>query len=367
MRKTIIIVWGGMALLLIQMAGCVMSNDPTVAATPTVPSGVPTATSYAADQTVAATPTVSPAAPTATPGDVAITPRGRVQIANSTLVTDRGTLLRGAYWAVDHAGRLPDREALARIRDLGLNALHLYAERHDDGLPVGVYRDQVDTVVQWCGELGLYCVITIGNLTDPGAFDYDFATAFWNIYAPRYKENTWVVYEIYNEPEQWTAPYSDDTIGLQQDMYDLIRAHAPDTHILLFSYASLSTADAVLQDVQRLDVDWSNASVAWHGYTDLATEETCLAGMRDAGINSIQSELPVDACCEEGWWKEPWWEDPRVNTDKIRLCEENSTSWLSHINLDYIHDDWRFREKVIGSGICWEPDYGTWPSTTCSD
>ncbi|MCJ7832386.1 MAG: glycoside hydrolase family 5 protein, partial [Actinobacteria bacterium] len=270
--------WGGMALLLITVTGCATSSDPT----PTKP-----ATSHVSPLEIAPN------------GDAA--PRGRVQLANGTLVTDRGTPLRGAYWAVDHRGLLPDREALADLRDLGLNALHLYGEMYGDGLPAGAYLDQIDTVVQWCGELGLYCVLTIGNGATGLSFNYEFATDFWNIYAPRYKDKTWVVYEIYNEPEYLGAPSSDDTIQLNQDMYDLIRGHAPDTHILFFSYSGLTNADAVLQDVQRLDVDWSNASVAWHGYSGLSTNEKCLTGMRAAGISSIHSEMPVGQCCDPGW------------------------------------------------------------------
>ncbi|MBN2177117.1 MAG: cellulase family glycosylhydrolase [Demequinaceae bacterium] len=338
--------WGAMALLLITMTGCVASGSPTPP-----------------------TPTDSHASPLeiAPNGDAA--PRGRVQLANGTVVTDRGTLVRGAYWAVDHMGLLPDREDLADIRGLGLNALHLYGEMYGDGVPAGGYVDQIDVVVQWCGELGLYCVLTIGNGATGLSFDYQFATDFWNFYAPRYADMPWVVYEIYNEPEYLGAPSSDDTIQLNQDMYDLIRSHAPDTHVLFFSYSGLTNSAAVLQDVQRLDVDWSNASVAWHGYTSLSSNETCLTGMREAGINSIHSELPVGQCCDPGWDEEdpPWWSDPFVNTDKIRMAEENHTSWLTHIDVDYIHDDWRFKEPIEESGICWEPDYGTWPSEGCSD
>jgi len=345
MRKKFRILAAGISFLLIMTAGCGKTSDPEPAAAPAV----------------------SPAVPSATPEEVVTIPRDRVQLAYGTVVTDRMTLLRGAYWPVDFAGQLPKREALERIRDIGLNSLHLYGEKYGDGVPAGGYIDQIDTIVQWCGELGLYCVLTIGNGMEGGGFDYEFAADFWNIYAPRYKDKTWVVYEIYNEPEFWAPPYSDDTIRLQQDMYDLIRSLAPDTHILLFSYSSLSTADAVLQDIQRLDIDWSNASVAWHAYTDLATEEACLQGMRAAGINTINSELAVGQCCEPGWADEPWWADPLVNTDKIRMAEENFTSWLTHIDLDYIHDDWRFRDRIIESGIFWEPDYGTFPGKGSSD
>jgi len=127
--------------------------------------------------------------------DVLVIPRDRPQIMNGTLVTEIKTPLRGVYWSTDWIGELPEKEMLARIKDYGFNSLHLYAERYDAGLPAGIYQDKVDSIVQWCGDLGLYCIITIGGGSHNGEFDYDFAMAFWDIYAPRYKDDTWVMTE----------------------------------------------------------------------------------------------------------------------------------------------------------------------------
>lgn len=160
------------------LVGCgrEMPSTPGGTETPTQeqPSGTPpTPTPHAAGPT--ATPIVSPAVPTTPSDDTPSAPRGRPQIANGTLVTDRGTPLRGVYWSTDWGGELPAREALARIRDYGLNALHLYAERHDSGLPAGVYRDQVDTIdlgeatefdriiLDWEDAFGLEYEIQVSN------------------------------------------------------------------------------------------------------------------------------------------------------------------------------------------------------------
>ena len=337
-------VWG-LALLLVPLAGCASSGDPA-----------------------SATPGASFVPPFDMTLDGDAAPRGRVHVEDGTVVTDRGTLLRGVYWSIDWDGQLPDRQALADIRDLGLNAIHVFGES-DDGLPAGAYMEQIDTMVRWCGELGLYCVLTIGIGREYNEAKAWFGEDFWTVYAPRYKDVPWVLYEVYNEPEWGEAPYRDDTMQMEQDLYDLIRGYAPDTHILLLTYTGLVDADGVQEDVERLDVDWSNASVAWHGYgVDLEAEKECLLGMRAAGIVSMTTELPVGQCCEEGWVDEdpPWWSDPYVNVDKIRFAEENHTSWLTHITLEYIHDDWRFRDRIDDAGICWVPDYGTWPSASCA-
>lgn len=283
--------------------------------------------------------------------DVLVIPRDRPQITNGTIVTEIGTYLRGVYWSTDWIGELPEKEMLARIKDYGLNSLHLYAERYDAGLPAGVYQDEVDSIVQWCGDLGLYCVITIGGGNHNGEFDYDFAMAFWDIYAPRYKDDTWVIYEIYNEPYAWEAPYDSETLRMEQDAYNLIRNHAPNTPILLFSYAGLSTADDMLQDINSLEVDWSNALVAWHGYNSLTDE--ILIDMKTAGITGISTELPAYLGSE-----------PRVNAENIRICEDNNVSWLVFLDINKVQENWRFKEIITRNGIFWEPDFGTWPSDT---
>jgi hypothetical protein len=281
-----------------------------------------------------------------------VIPRGRPQIINGTIVTEIETHLRGAYWSTDWIGELPEREKLTGIKDYGLNSLHLYAERHDAGLPAGIYKDEVDSIVKWCGELGLYCVITIGGGNHNGEFDYDFAMDFWDIYAPRYADDTWVIYEIFNEPYGWEAPYDSATLRMEQDVYNLIRNHATNTPILFFSYATFSTVDDMLQDINNLEVDWSNALVAWHGYNSLTDE--ILINMKTEGINSISTELPAD-------WIES---EPRVNAENIRICEENNVSWLVFLNINEVLESWRFKEIITRNEIFWEPDFGTWPSDT---
>lgn len=70
----------GLVLVFLPLAGCTASNS-AAPATPTS-SFVPPF-----DMTL--------------DGDTA--PRGRVHMDGGTVVTDRGTLLRGAYWSIDHA------------------------------------------------------------------------------------------------------------------------------------------------------------------------------------------------------------------------------------------------------------------------
>ncbi|MBN2442829.1 MAG: discoidin domain-containing protein [Spirochaetales bacterium] len=273
-------------------------------------------------------------------------------LGNGTVLTSYGTMLRGVYWSLDEKGEVPDRESVREIKDFGMNALHVYAERHDSGVPAGSYVEQLDTIVQWCGEDGLYCVITIGCGNHNGMFDIDFARLFWNTYAPRYKDKPWVIYEIYNEPyTKWKPPYDKETLAMEQEMYHLIRKLAPDTMILLFSYAGLSDTRNIITDIKQLKVDWSNAAVAFHGYGSITSEN--MRKMKEAGLNSICTELPISSS----------FSDEQVNPGHIYMCEKNEISWLVFIQIKkgYL-DSWRFKQEIDKRNLGWTPDFGKWPA-----
>ncbi|MBN2351381.1 MAG: discoidin domain-containing protein [Spirochaetales bacterium] len=285
------------------------------------------------------------------PVPVATAP-GRPRLGDGTVLTDRGTRLRGVYWSLDMAGELPDRESVREIRDFGLNTLHVYAERHDSGVPAGSYVNRMDTIVKWCGEDGLYCVITIGCGGRNGSFDLDFARVFWNTYAPRYKDKPWVIYEIYNEPYAgWTAPYDDKTLAMEQEMYDLIRRRAPRTMFLLFSYSGALTVTHVRHDMDRLKVDWTNAAVAFHAYGGLV--DKALPSLKAAGITAVCTELSISS---------PF-SDEQVNACSIDTCEKNGISWLVFMEIKegYLAG-WRFKKEIDKRRLGWQPDFGTWPS-----
>src|SRR5690606_4724896 len=123
--------------------------------------------------------------------------RGRpvINAANTTFVADNGNLLRGAIISTE-TGSFPSISHLQAIKNLGLNAVHCYAERSDYGYAAGAQAAAVDAAVQRTRDNGLYLIITVGS----GGVNRDFNTAFWRFYAPRYANETHVLYEIQNEP-----------------------------------------------------------------------------------------------------------------------------------------------------------------------
>jgi hypothetical protein len=277
--------------------------------------------------------------------------RGRPAISNAKLLTDKGTLLRGVRYGIDFGEALPPRaQVLSLSTTYGLNAVHLYLEKYDT--PVGQNAAKADSLVAWTSQAGLYLVITIGCGTHNGQFDRTQATAFWNFYAPRYKDRTHVIYELQNEPQfVCNETYSDSTIQFEKDMYDLIRSKAPNTMILMFTFAGIEHASFALQDIRKLtNVSWSNAAVAYHGYTWCATaaqEKDSIGAVIRAGYAYINTEY-----ADAGDW-----------TVQTKLYEQMGIGWL---NFQYVggaggSDMAAFKTQANAAELTWVPDFGTWP------
>ena len=281
--------------------------------------------------------------------------RGRVSISNGTMVTDRGTLLRGCRVSTDLTEQLPARSDISGIKQHGLNAIHLYAESFVKHVP-GELHSLVDSLVNWTEEDSLYLVLTIGCNDQNGYYNYDFAMGFWNYYAPRYADKTHLIYEIHNEPHAWAPPYPDSTLAMEQDAYDIIRASAPQTHILLFSYATPTNSEGIFQDIQKLGnhIDWTNASVATHGYgVEYDELESVIQDVQNAGYSVINTEpcyLEID-------------KDYSVNLfrQQIRVHENNHISYLHFLDAAEIKIPGHFQTIIEESGLQWTPDFGSWP------
>ena len=68
-------------------------------------------------------------------------------------------------------------------------------------------RDLITQIVDWCGELGIYCLIDWHVLTpgNPLAPEYAGAEEFFRYFATRYAGKEHVIYEICNEPNNCQA------------------------------------------------------------------------------------------------------------------------------------------------------------------
>jgi len=312
------------------------------------------------------------------------TPRGRVTIANGTVVTDRGTQLRGLpLWLnpyIDETDKgtlnfisVPEyRDYFRNISQrYGLNAIRIcytayYAFNGDrytkEQITPQTYKPAMDSIVQWAGEDGIYVII---NYHDVGHYDLDHMKAFWEYAAATYKDETHVVFELMNEPVKWYAKnYDTDDIAMVKTLYDLVRAAAPQTHLILWSFANLGSAGEATEKVSVDGISYDNASVGFHfGY----------GGGNDESILDLKTNN-IPSLCTEFKSKD----EATASTDYERLIkyvkvfEQTGVSWFTwaptaaNVNPDLKITD-QFMTEMDEAEICWEPDYGTWPHNCSSD
>ena len=303
--------------------------------------------------------------------------RGRPQVDSTMgfnrLLSDQNTLLRGVSLSWDGGDpygsqpkTLPSQASLdALATTYGFNTLHLYLEGDSSGNtdPVGYNAADCDILVERCAKAGLYLIITIGCNGENGAIhDLQFILDFWAFYGPRYKDETHVLYEAKNEPVAHTAghwkPADWDN---QVRMYNTIRAAAPDTYILLFSFMGFRNEGAARDAVKYVEakgVDWRNAGVAWHGYETLEGIEKCLR------LFQTSPSYPATLCTE--FWPGDTIPDPAIEGDESynATFESLQTGWTQFQWLAGNEDELPgLAYRLDQAGVVWTPDLAscTWP------
>jgi hypothetical protein len=271
--------------------------------------------------------------------------RGRVRVEDGVVVSDWGTQLRGGCWSI---GSIFGREELTAMKMSGLNALHLYAEDTQSSEPPGwAAEPYVDKMVEWCRQESVYIVITFGQ---SHLSSYEKVPQFWRFYAPRYADMTHVVSEIKNEGCAATANCAENAMQMYRDCYKIIREEAPQTHVMFLSHSNLKGGISPLYtDVERLgpEVDWTNASIAFHGYgTTGAFQEQAATTLGADGYAMSCTEFPFNNA-----------------GDLARAYERAGISYF------WFEACWPGGSRSLGSigsylkrlGISWQPDFGDWP------
>lgn len=253
--------------------------------------------------------------------------RGRVRVADGTVVTDRGTLLRGASMMILKNPNYATSPAFWKhVRSLGINAVRLDVKTTMVGKTVAEQIPHLDRAVNLAAVNGMY--IMPKTSIKPGGYDLAMLKEFWQVVAPRYKNRTHVFYEVTNEPvsggprwgdaRQWT----DDVISDLLQVYHIMRAGAPKTHITLLSTPNLYPDCAAYKAVlaKWRGVDWSNASVSFHHYG--GTEE-----FGEANLRCLKSSYPL-LMTETNYWHDDG-ASRRVPRTVHRLYERLGISWFS--------------------------------------
>ena len=309
-------------------------------------------------------------------------PRGRPHLnaARTTFVADNGQDLRGPFTSTEWTGAVPAQN-IANIKNLGFNAVHLYAEDFNTNYPAsgsapGYSAANVDAIVAATRTNGLYLIITIGNGAYNGDYNAAYITNFWKFYAPRYANETHVLFEIQNEPVAWGPPYSSanatppGAINMEVAAYQVIRQYAPNTPVLLFTYAvfgGTGGTSAALTDIQAFNTVvfgnanqvWTNEAVAFHGYAGWQNTTTAASGLISAGYPCVMTE----------YLGAPW--GTSVGGLDAELMWELERLGISWITFEYIPptgvavdvtQPQCYSNIVVNAGLGWSPDYGNFPS-----
>jgi endoglucanase len=307
--------------------------------------------------------------------------RPKLNAARTTFVADNGERLRGPYTSTEWTGAT-DYTNIAKMKTLGFNAVHLYGESFDPNYPnagstaPGYATNRIDSIVQSTRDLGLYLVITIGNGAANGNYNRAYITNFWKLYSARYANETHVMFEIQNEPVAWGPPYSSPTatppgaIDMEVAAYRTIRQYAPDTPVLLFTYAVLGDsggASAALTDIHAFNtnvfgtpnVTWTNEAVGFHGYAGATAMSNAVSQILAAGYPCFMTEFGG------GVWGTGV---PGIDAYAIANLEHLGVSWLTFQYIpptgvsDDVTDPKHYAEIVNWTGLSWAPDFGNWPA-----
>ena len=286
--------------------------------------------------------------------------RGRVEVRGGTVVTDRGTRLRGVTIPIDVAPTFPLTSQL--FDDLanvaGLNAVHVYLENWSH--ETGQHAQQADALVDLTSRAGMYVILAMaGGPSGPGhggtgTFDLDKLRSFWTFYASRYAARTHVLYEIQNYPEDTCNALASVTIDMEREISDDSRRRSHDD-VLLLSYGAIpSPAPLGLALDQLADrVDWSNASVAFH------TQQTCTSL---ADLSALLRRSRARARTAFLFWRVK----SSARRRRTSRFEPLSVGWMSKRWLVTDWDPATFRQELTAARTTWCPDFGDWPEPSSS-
>ena len=301
----------------------------------------------------------------------ALAARGRPHVDTSlgykVLLSDQDTLLRGVSLSWDGGDPygslpkvMPSLDSLIALREVyGLNTVHVFLEGDSDANtdPVGTNAADCDILVDRCAQAGLYLIITIGcNGQNGQIVDLQWCVDFWNFYAPRYANETHVIYEAKNEPVAYTCGHwTEADWDKQVTLYNAMRPNAPETYLLMFTFQGLNNAGACINGINYLEangVDWSNAGVAWHGYTALDAIEDVLNAL------SASTTYPATLCTE-------FYPGDTEGQFYNSAFESYFTGWMQFMWLMGNDDELPgFAWKIDQAGTVWVPEQAVcdWPS-----
>jgi len=179
--------------------------------------------------------------------------------------------------------------------------------------------NHLDDVVQRCAERGVYCIVDYHRHRDvmwaegqDGPINqelHDEVDMFWDVVAPRYADQSHVLYEVYNEPTEpgmWEDPTTTDWVAdvwqlwleMAQPWVDTIRSHA-DNMILMGSPSWSQSPEGALVE----EFDGSDIAYTFHiypGHNSSQNNDWEDASNNGEGVAGVYEQAPL-VVTEFGW------------------------------------------------------------------
>ena len=205
---------------------------------------------------------------------------------------------------------------------------------YDPDPDVDYYGTILRPAVEYARQKGLYAIID-WHYTDGTSAHLDSTDAFWSEMAPRFAEDSHVLFELFNEPTNggsWPVTHDD-----MQHWYDLVREGAPDNVVLV------GTPNWCVQvgDAAEAPLDGTNVMYVSHMYPQTFAYEFAQQQLLNAA-----AQVPV-FMTEWGFQEDPTLDPANDKT--------NGTIGSFAIPLKQLVDEQRISWTAWSASATWQP------------
>lgn len=167
---------------------------------------------------------------------------GKLQVKGTQLVNEcgypvqlRGMSSHGLQWT---GNCICESSLRTLVNDWGISVFRiaLYVQENGYVTDKDSYKKRVDEIINYCEDLGIYCLIDWHVLTpsNPNNSQYSDAPDFWDYISKKHGSKKHVLYEICNEPNSYTEPTSwSDVKSYAERMLKIIRTDNQDNTIVI--------------------------------------------------------------------------------------------------------------------------------------
>lgn len=199
----------------------------------------------------------------------------------NNIVTLRGVSIADPYY-LDHYDHHFSEEIFAELSTWNINVVRVPIHPGWWQAEEDYARKYLDPVVSWGKKYEFYIVLDWHAIGDPltgeaqnpewkeeGYTVYnpslELAGNAWTELAKRYGENSWVIFELFNEPTSWWRTVDWESWGDEiTKLVDKIRSYAPDTLILVSGWRWTNDLGGFLE----YPIERANIAYVAHVYPD---------------------------------------------------------------------------------------------------